>query len=256
MGIQSIIILVLLLWVTVKNILVLFQILQCNKSILALLLMMLTLSLKTHSQDVKVTRDLGLWVEVGLEKIVLRDIELSFQQQLRFYNNLAKIDDYFIDFGIAYTINKNFKLGVNGQCVYNVKRDESVETNFRYSFDFKYKTKIGHSTILKYRLRYQKEYVNAYAFDPSQKIYSSEIRHRVKIALDKNRPHCFYLSAELFRLIEIFREPYFNQWRFCLGDEVKLKVCNISYELGYEREIQSNHPYSFLFIKVGCTFKF
>jgi len=202
-----------------------------------------------------VTRDIGLWGELCLEKEILNDTKLSLQQQLRLYNNIAKVDDYFLDFGISHKIDKHFKIGVNARCIYNIKRNESVETNFRYNLDFKYKFKLGRSVLFKCRLRYQKEFVNAYANDPSQNIYSSEIRNRIKIVLNKNWQHRFYLSSELFRLIEIFREPYFNKCRFYLGDEVELKVGSIDYALGYEREIHTNHPYSFIFIKVSYTFK-
>ena len=65
----------------------------------------------------------------------------------------------------------------------------------------------------------------------------------------------FYTSAELFRLIENFREPYFNKICFNIGKETKLKIGNLDYSIGFEQELYSDFPYSFFYFKTIYSFK-
>ena len=223
-----------------------------------LLISFIILTKTLYSQQVKVTRDFGIWVGAVFEKRIFSDLDLNLEQQIRTFNNTSTVDDYLSDLGLKYSINKRFGLGANIRYIYDVKRGKETENNFRYNLDIEYKKEIKPKIKLRYRLRYQKEYINlfsAYFYNPPQKIYSASVRNKVKIMLKYNRMHSVYTSAELFRLIEIFKEPYFNKVRFYIGDEINTKIGEFDFSIGFEREIRTDYPYSFVFVKTIYTIK-
>ena len=85
------------------------------------------------SQQIKVTRDFGMWGGVNIKKKLSKTLDLNLEQQLRFHTNSSKLDDYIIDFGSKYRMNKNFRLGANFRYTYNVKRYKATENNYRYN---------------------------------------------------------------------------------------------------------------------------
>ena len=215
-----------------------------------------------YAQQIKVTRDFGVWIGVKYEKKIFKSFDLDLEQQIRTFKNSSMLDDYLFDIGIKYPINKEFNLGANIRYTYNNKRVKVNENNFRYNLDIGYKKELTQKIKIYYRLRYQKEYINHFrniyyrsAGISSQKIYSSCVRNKLKITFKQNKKNKFYTSVELFRLIENFREPYFNKIRFNIGEETKSKIGKFDFSLGFEKELHSDFPYSFLFLKMIYSIK-
>ena len=207
------------------------------------------------SQQVKVTRDIGAWGGVNIEKTISKEFKINLEQQLRLHTNATKFDDYIIDFGGKYTLNKNFKLGANLRYTYNAKRLQDSENNYRYNLDLKFKSKLITDLKLHYRLRYQHEYVNLFSeYQPTNNNYSG-VRNKVLIQYAANKQNEVFFSVELFRLIQTFRKPYFNKIRFYIGDNVKSERGRFNYSLGYEQELNSIDPLSFFFLKTIYTLK-
>jgi len=215
-----------------------------------------------YAQQIKVTTDFGFWIGVKYEKKIFKSFDLDLEQQIRTFKNSSVLDDYLFDIGLKYPINKEFNLATNIRYTYNNKRVQENENNFRYNLDFGYKKELTQKSKIYYRLRYQKEYINHYrniyyrlTGISSQNIYSSGVRNKLKITFKQNKKNKFYTSAELFRLIENFREPYFNKIRFNIGDEIKSKIGKFDFLLGFEKELHSDFPYSFLFFKMIYSIK-
>jgi len=226
------------------------------KNKLILVLMMLTNTL--FSQEIKVTRDIGLWIGLDFKKKIFKGFDLSLMQQIRTYKNVTELDDYLFDLGLKHPINKQFAIGTNLRYIYNKRRVKERENNFRYNLDIEFKKKIKSGLNFRYRLRYQKEYVNLFSgffAAAPQNIYSSSVRNKVKLMFKYNKTNRFFLSSELFRLFELFREPYFNKVRFYLGDEIKTTIGSFDCSIGFEKELHSNNPYSFIFFKSIYTIK-
>lgn len=219
------------------------------------LLISVLISHSLFSQQIRVTQDFGLWSGVNIEKKLTEDFEINLEQQLRFYSNVSEFDDYLIELGGKYKMNKNFKLGSNIRYTYNARRRKDSENNYRYNLDLLYKGDLSKSLSIHYRLRYQHEYVNAFSEDQPTNINSSDLRNRVKIKYDINETHKGCISAELFRIREQFREPYFNRVRFYIGDEIRSKLGEFSVSFGYEQEINHTYPLSFFFFKTIYTLK-
>lgn len=223
-----------------KSIIILFHFLLINNLI---------------AQQIKATRDLGVWGMINIEKKLSKEFEISLDQQLRYYSNATKIDDYIIGVGGKYKMNKNFKLGANLRYTYNAKRWKEAENNYRYNLDLKYKAALSRKIRLYYRLRYQQEFVNLFSEYPTKNIHYSGLRNKIKIRYTLNKKNRLYVSQEFFRRKEIFKNPYFNKMRFYLGDEIKTKIGILSCSFGYEQEINADYPLSFLFLRVAYTLK-
>ena len=213
-------------------------------------------------QEVKVTSDFGVWLGFDVEKKIFNGFDLNLEQQIRTFKNTSEIDDYLLDINLKYPINQEFSLGTSGGYIYNKKKVKERENNFRYSIEIAYKKKILQKIKVQYRLMYQKEYVNFYTnlyykLDgmPYQNIYFSEVRNKMKISFKKNANNELYISSEIFRLSEIFREPHFNKVRFYLGDEIKTKIGEFDCSIGLEKELNSNNSYSFVFFKTIYVIK-
>lgn len=215
-----------------------------------LIFMFSILSYTMLSQQVKVTRDVGAWAGVSIEKKLGKDFEFRLDQQLRFYTNATKLDDYFVDLGGKYKINKNFRLGANIRFTYDQKRWKASQRNYRYNFDIVYRVFPTKKFSANYRLRYQREYVNLLSEDQSASSYSAAIRNGVKLKYALNKEHKVYVSGELFRRFESFRNPYFNKVRLLLGDEIQTKIGVLDVSFGYEQETNTEYPLSFFFGRV------
>lgn len=222
---------------------------------IVVILLYLVISKNLFSQQIKVARDFGIWGGVNIEKEISKKTTINLEQQLRFYSNVTKFDDYIIDFGSKYKINKNFKLGANIRYIHNVKRWTVAENNYRYNLDLLYKGKLSNKLKIYYRLRYQKEYVNLLSEYEEINIHSSSIRNRIKAQFRANKINKLFISAELHRLIEMFKEPYFNLIRFHIGDNIKTKIGEFNCSIGYTQEINTNYPLSFFFLKTIYTLK-
>jgi hypothetical protein len=211
---------------------------------------------KTHfSQQIKVTNDIGAWATANIKKKIAKNFVINLEQQLRFYENAVKFDDYIIDFGGKYKMNKNFKLGVNLRYTYNAKRSAESDNNYRYNLDLNYKGNVSKKLNFSYRLRYQQEFVNLLSEYKKTNVHYSGVRNKVKIKYDINKKNRIYVSGELFRLIETFKDPYFNKVRFYLGDEIKTKIGDFNCSIGYEQEINIDYPLSFFFLKISYGLK-
>ena len=218
-------------------------------TVLMLLCCFLTSNINLYAQEIKVVRDFGVWMGLSTKKNVLSDFNLTLEHQIRTFNNSSKLDDYLFDARLKYDINKKFGLTGGLRYVHNTKRIESTENNIRLNLDIEYQKKIAKKTQIKYRLRAQQEFVNAYLFffrNGQQKVTSSSIRNKLKISFKGPKKIKLYSSIEVFRLIEVFREPYFNKFRLVIGNEINNKI---DVSIGIEKELSSNHPYSFWFLK-------
>ena len=223
----------------------------------ALLLIIFLYAGALISQEIKVVRDFGIWSGVSFEKEVSSNYYLRLETQLRTFHNTSKIDDYILHSQCKHSINKQFDLSAGLRYILDLKRINKTEHNIRYNIDLEYKNKLTKKLRVRYRLRYQQEFVNPYLYinffftNNVQRIYSSSIRNRIKLNFKYNEKHNIYSSFEVFRLFEIFREPYFNKIRLFVGN----KMNHFDFSIGFEKELNSNYPYSFVFFKTIYTFK-
>lgn len=220
-----------------------------------IIVLLLIFSNTLFSQQIKVVRDIGLWGGINIKKELSEDFEINLEQQIRIYTNVSEFDDYIVDLGGKYKMNKNFKLGTNLRYTYNAKKWKDAENNYRYNLDLNYNGKLTTKLKLHYRFRYQQEFVNLLSEFNTTNINYSDVRNKIQIELKVNTKNEIYVSGELFRLRQLHREPYFNKMRFYVGDKLKTKIGKFNYSLGYEQELNANSPASFFFFKTIFTLK-
>lgn len=205
------------------------------------------------AQEIKKTRDLGLWMGASIEYKFKDDYLLTFSQDLRLFESLSEIDKYITDLGLEYKIDKNFKFGANLRYFLNKRNNKTISQDWRYNLDLKFRAKLRTKFRLKYRLRFQSNYQDAPAV-----IYrgvKSNLRNKIAINYAVNDNNLAYLSSELFREIVAYRKPYFNKMRLLIGDKLQTKLGEFDTSLGYERELNSDYPLNYFFARVYYTFK-
>ena len=202
-----------------------------------------------QSQEIIVTRDFGFWVGQSFEKKV-KKFEWKFEQQLRTFKNASRVDDYLVDLGLKYTITGNFKIAANIRYIFDKKYFKKTEQNYRYNLDFLYQADLTNRLVFTYRLRYQKEYVNLFGNYSIRHIHFTDFRNKTELNYEWNKTHNVYISSEIFRRIEQYREPYFSKFRFYIGDKVSTDIGEFDFSLGFDREIRPDIPSSCLFIKL------
>jgi len=209
------------------------------------------------SQEIKVIRDFGGWGGVSFEKEVVSNYYLNLETQLRTFHNASKLDDYILHAQLKHSINKKFDLAGGLRYILDIKRVNKTEHNIRYNIDLEYKKKLTEKLKIRYRLRYQQEFINPYLYidffftSNVQRIYSSALRHRLKLNFKYNERHNIYTAFEIFRIFGVFRAPHFSKTRVFLGN----KMSRFDVAVGFEKELNSSYPYSFIFVKTVYTVK-
>jgi hypothetical protein len=217
---------------------------------------LLSCGLNTKAQQIKTVQDIGAWLGIGVEFELKDKYTFSVLQDIRLFQSFTQVDRAVSELGFAYKINKNFKLASDFRFSLNKKKDESYAKDFRYNMDIRFKTKLLKKFGLSYRLRFQQLFNNALNTDRTLVgELSSNLRNKLAFyfKLDRHKP---YISLELFRAIQIYRKPYFNQLRLQLGNEWTNRLGEFDFALSYERELGDNNPLNFFFAKLYYTFNF
>jgi hypothetical protein len=205
------------------------------------------------SQEVKTVRDIGFRASVGLQYQFNKKWQATIQEEARFFDNAGKLHRLLTDIGMRYKINDQFKLGANVRYAYARKKDYTFTNDIRYNLDFMYRLKLSKKLDLKYRFRFQNNFINlsSYYDEITRK---SNARNQLELQYERGQ-HTFYANAELFREFMIYRRPSFNAIRICVGDQLKTGPGVVDYSFGYRRELNDPYPLNFFFVKLDYTFK-
>ncbi|MEA1873297.1 MAG: DUF2490 domain-containing protein [Bacteroidota bacterium] len=220
---------------------------------LILLVIIAFYSNSTLAQETYVTNDLSLWTGLSVDKEIINDFNLKFEQEMRFYHNITQLDDAISNLELEYSINKAFKLGIELRYTYNKKRDLDLSHEGRYAFHFNYQIEPIKDLEFNYRLKYQQEYNEIDNLDRNNEI-NTNWRHRLKIQWEKFDKHKIYLSAEYFRGNEQFRAPFHDKYRIILGDKMKAGPGEIGFAIGYEQELEHSFPIKMAILKLNYHF--
>lgn len=214
----------------------------------SLVVLLFFVQFSTFSQEIKTVRDIGTWVGFSCQKKFNKKYILSLNQELRLNQNSKKLDNLFLETDLRYKANKSVYLSSELRQSYNISNIGRKEHNTRYSLDVTFVKKLSKRLEIDYRLRYQNQFINLIV---NNYYRGNEISYRNKVAgaYKLTDIHKIEFSAELFRKVEQFREPYFNQIRLQLKDRIKFKSKELKLSFGYERELNSDYPLNFFFIQ-------
>ncbi len=105
------------------------------------------------------TEDFQLWSDIKLEIDIFKKMKAEIEEEIRFSDNISRIEDYFTDVGVSRSFWNNFTLGGYYRFVRRNEEDGRISNIHRYYFDLKYDLKIKRYE-LSLRTRYQSRYKN------------------------------------------------------------------------------------------------
>ena len=111
-----------------------------------------------QAQDVRLT-DVELWLKAGAKVDLTQKLRLSFEEQIRFDNDLADLKSYHSELDFRYELSDNFDLLAVGRFITrndNEGANQGFEDRFRYQLGTSYAHRTGQWRF-KHRLLYQNQ---------------------------------------------------------------------------------------------------
>ena len=198
------------------------------------------------------TNDFEIWSSVQFRK----DIgTLLLQEEFRFNENAARIDEYFTELGIEYSLNKYVEV----TAYYRFIREQqpvSVYSNcHRFYGDVKLEYEIRRLAI-SYRFRYQSKYTDIFS-DENGLVPTNYHRNKIQLEYDIRRSRLFpYVSSEIFYNSDVERNG-FNKVRYTFGVEYFTKRKN-KIEIFYRIQDRFNRidPETSYILGIGYSYRF
>lgn len=219
-----------------------------------ILLVSLTFSVVTFSQDSVLVRDFETWSGVTLKKSFLeKKLNLQLTQEFRLNSNSTHMNNYFTEIAAGYEIFKGFEAGLGYRFIRNNTKN-GYKNEQRLNADISYKHKLDRLE-LSYRFRYQNRNEIGVSRDEGDDPIN-KYRFRLKAEYNiKNWKLDPYVSSEIFYSQEVSRVNYvpsitevenisaFQKLRFTVGTSYKL---NDRFELNgfyrLERDFKTYPP--------------
>lgn len=219
-----------------------------------LISMLIVLSGYLQAQDTKVVQDLQLWTGAAIEKS-WKDWSLTINEEIRFKQNISKINNYFTEAGLRYRINKNFALEGGYRFTRDKNSDASYDNLTRYNLDLRFRGKLEYFSIY-YRLRYQKEVEGFNLIDPMAD-YEKYVRNRIRIRYTRLFRIKPYVSAELFQLFRPDFDSELEYIRVRGGIRYEAgKLGHFNFAFGFNREFTDIDPAMIYQFKVNYIYSF
>lgn len=218
-----------------------------------LLILLVFFSTPAISQPIQTKQDFGIWIGFRLEKDLPKKFDISLEQQVRTWRNTTRIDQYLVDLGLKYKINKNFTLSGNARYIHDTNKFKNPENNFRYNLGIQFKLKIIKKLNFYLKSQYQQKFIYSVRSLSAERV--STLRHKIKLQLKYKKKHKFYFSTELFIRSSLVENPHFHKQRFNLGDKIKTKVGEFNAGIGYEFNVISSGFSSLFFLKLIYTIR-
>jgi hypothetical protein len=167
------------------------------------------------------------WVGISLRKTLNKEINLYFDDEIRWSPNYFNDKYHYSEAGLKYEINKYFRVGVFYRFAqkgrqYNYSTEHRLNTDVELQYQF-------YRTELEWRGRYLTERI--YYDEPYD--VEQQIRNKVLIAYNLYRTSAKpYIGYELYHRLQ---QPGIENQRFHIGVEYNL-TRKIVFELGLKRE--------------------
>lgn len=170
------------------------------------------------------TKDFGSWNTFSVEYKASDKVNLVFDQEVRFNENLTRLNQFFTEFGAELKLPGKIKTSLTFRTTQRLQPENYFSYRHRLTWDINVKKNIHAFTFL-YRHRLQCGLRNYYS-SPLGKIPSLYERHKLQIKYEVNKRIEPYFSTEIrFQLKDprnMFHNNEFNWIRFKFGSDFKL----------------------------------
>jgi hypothetical protein len=181
-------------------------------------------------------KDFGIWYDIGLEKKITKKIDVNFNGVLRTYGNASQTDQFYLESGLSYKVNKYISAALNYRWIYKHEEGPVFYSRHRWFTDVKLSYPLNR---LKFsaRFRYQNQYKSNYENDKDK---IAEHYGRIKATCFYNVP-AFpvnpYISLEYFYPLFNKEKTFADKKRSAIGIEYGLNKKNtVNLEYIFQRD--------------------
>jgi hypothetical protein len=226
-----------------------------KKILIAILLIGFVVSALGQSNIV--VRDLETWTAVELNAKLGPKWSFTLTEQLRLEKNSSMVDQYFTSVDVKYSIiNKHLYLGTGYRFICENDTESGFKNEHRFDLDLIYVHSFDRLELSS-RLRYQNK--NDVGEKASDGDYANQ-NYRLKLQGDyniKNWKLDPVISVELFRRYEKYTVPYFDNIRFRVGTNYKIRnYGEIEAFYQIDRELGVLYPQTTYVVGLSYQYKF
>lgn len=160
--------------------------------------------------------DAGLWASVSVKHQVTRRMSVGISEQIRLYQNVSEVDQFFTDIGIDYDLLSSLKVSVSYRLT-SKNQLTYYQTRHRGYIDLTYKKKLKPLSLsFRQRLQSQVEAVNS---SDNGKVPEWYTRSKLTVKLDLDKKYSPYLATEYYYLVDNLKESdhVFDKARYEIG---------------------------------------
>lgn len=207
----------------------------------------------------RANKDAGLWSTLTIQHEIKDNLILTLDQEFRMRENYTQINLFYTNLGVAYKINKNWKIEPSIRHIDKFRADGTVSFRNRFSLDINFKTKFKIITFTQ-RARYQTEFQDYYS-SKKGKLNEQFLRYKLNAEYNTKGKLTPYLAVELRYQISVpGKDAQFNGlWhriRYIGGLEYKLNkknIVNLYYVI--QNEFNISPPEDNFITGISYTFK-
>jgi hypothetical protein len=188
-----------------------------KKTIQLLLFFICIFTATVFAQDDR-PQDAGLWSTISIDKELSRRWSVGLDEELRMFDNMSRIDQFFTNAGVSYKPNKFLKFSVVYRFISKSRDDKPYSNRHRLYFDAAVKKKF-YDFSFNYRARVQGQLRDIYSSDEGGKVPETFMRHKIGVDYQykKFTPN---IAAEFFFQ---FNDPGFH-YGDNLWDRTRLSI--------------------------------
>jgi len=199
--------------------------------------------------------DAGVWASVSVKHQVTRRMAVGISEQIRLYQNVSEVDQFFTDIGVDYDLLASLKVSVSYRLT---SKNELTyyKTRHRGYIDLSYKKKFKPIALsFRQRLQSQVEAVNS---SENGKIPEWYTRSKLTVKLDLDKKYSPYLATEYYYVVDNLKENdhVFDKVRYEIGidyDFSRRSSLNLFYLI--QRDLLENKSRDFV-SGIGYSYSF
>lgn len=199
--------------------------------------------------------DFGSWTGIKLSKKLTSNLTASFEEEIRFKENLSQLDNFYSEAGVAYKINNALKISTDYRFNQKQRSDHSLSKRHRINLALAFEQKIK-AIELNYRIKGQSE-ISDYYSSENGKLIENTLRHKFSLNYDFNKRMSPTVATELFYPINVVSKNVCKKVRFIAGVKYEINKVN-QIEINYllDRERFTNNSRSDYVLQLGYHFQF
>ena len=164
--------------------------------------------------------DFQIRTGVTLKKDFTKKINLQLDEQIRLYENVSRIKQFYTEVSAEYQLNKHIDFAANYRFIQ--KQENTVfGTIHRLCFDVALKQKISKFTI-SLRSRYKKEFYHAWFYYENPLDPTQYLRNKLTIETKLIKKLNIYLSPEFYYQLDNSEGNIFDKARYEAGIDYKV----------------------------------